>query len=104
MNISKGHQQFAKFIQLMQMNDRDNVITLSDDNIPDSTGTTVMTLIGVDLREVQLYYSADNCHLAWVDDDHACQIQQLDDIPMVVGSLVVYLEGITSKLKFITEG
>lgn len=101
MQISNGHMQFVKFINLMKVIDIDNVVRVLDDEYPDSGGPTVLSLIGrEDHLQVQLWYSAYNCHLVWMDEECNCCEQQLDDIPLVVGRLVSYLEGMTSELTF----
>lgn len=103
MIISKGHTQFVKFIHLMQVVDRDNVIRLLDDEYPDGSGPTIMALIGrEDHLQVQLWYTVEGCKIVWNKDDVDCTCceQPLDDIPMVVGYVVSYLEGLTSELTF----
>lgn len=104
MIMSKGHQQFAKFIQLMQLTDVDNAVRMLDDTHPDVGGPTVLSLVGCDdWREAQLWYTADSCKLVWNDEECNCHEQPLDDIPLVVGRLVSYLEGMSSKLTFLVK-
>lgn len=101
MIISQGHKSFTKLINLLQVIAPDDTIQLVDEN-PDVGGPTVLGLVSTKeyWREVQIWYTAENCHIVWMDKDGNCCEQQLDDLPLVVGRVVSYLEGMTSELTF----
>ncbi len=101
MILSKGHQQFAKFIQLMKLTDVDNAVRLMDDPHPEAGTVTVLGLVSRDgWRQAQLWYTAEECKIVWNDEELACHEQPLDDIPLVAARLVSYFEGFTSELTF----
>lgn len=98
MIISKGHVQFASLTRLLQVCDVSGSITFINDPHPDLGGPMVHALHCAETdRSVEVWYTADKCELLWLREIGEPRIIPLDDIPNVVGRVIPYLEGMTSR-------